>query len=117
MDIDQGLTKLVVQCKGQILTVFITAVVALLFQRRYRKGLYSIPGPFLASILPLDRVLTVAYGHQYLTHLNYHKKYGPRVRVGPYHVSFSDASVIPQIYGITTKFYKVCHSGLHRTSY
>ena len=39
-------------------------------------------------------------------HIDLHKKYGPLVRTGPNHVSFSDASLIPQIYGITSKFYK-----------
>ena len=40
-------------------------------------------------------------------HLRLHEKYGSLVRVGPNHVSFSDASLIQQVYGITTKFYKV----------
>ena len=41
-----------------------------------------------------------------LYHLDLHSKYGPLVRVGPKHVSFSDATRIPQIYGITSKFHK-----------
>ena len=39
-------------------------------------------------------------------HLRLHEKYGQFVRIGPKHVSFSDASLIPQIYSITTKFHK-----------
>jgi hypothetical protein len=41
-----------------------------------------------------------------LHHLALHKQYGPYVRIGPNHVSFSDSSLIPQIYSITTKFRK-----------
>ena len=39
-------------------------------------------------------------------HLRLHDKYGPLVRIGPNHVSFSDASLIPKVYSITSKFYK-----------
>lgn len=73
---------------------------------RYRPGLRSIPGPFLASISDLDRVLSCYNGHQMLYHLSLHKRYGPLVRIGPNHISFSDPSLIPHIYSITSKFYK-----------
>lgn len=39
-------------------------------------------------------------------HLRLHEQYGELVRIGPNHVSFSDASLIPQVYGIASKFYK-----------
>ncbi|TKA74559.1 hypothetical protein B0A55_04445 [Friedmanniomyces simplex] len=39
-------------------------------------------------------------------HLKLHEQYGPLVRIGPKHVSFSDSSLIPQVYGITSKFWK-----------
>lgn len=79
---------------------------------RYRKGLRNVPGPFFASFLPIDRLRTAISGCQQLAHIEYHKKYGRCVRVGPNHVSFSDASVITQIYGITSKFYKVNNHSL-----
>ncbi|KAH8817037.1 putative P450 monooxygenase [Xylogone sp. PMI_703] len=73
----------------------------------YRRGLRSIPGPFLASFSNTDRIITAASGKQFLAHIKYHqKKYGNLVRVGPNHVSFSDADLIPLVYGITSKFYK-----------
>ena len=100
-------SKLATQWNRSIFILLLAIVLAILLQRRYRKGVRDIPGPFFASILPLDRVLSVASGHQFLTHIKYHEKYGSRVRVGPNHVSISDASVIPQIYGITTSFTKV----------
>ena len=81
------------------LIVFVASV-------RLRRGLHSVPGPFWASVSPLDRFLTVARGHQYETHLKYHEQYGPLVRIGPNHVSFSDADALSTVYSITTKFYK-----------
>ena len=73
---------------------------------RYRAGLRSIPGPFLASISNLDRLWSCCSGEQMNYHLKLHDKYGPLVRVGPKHVSFSDSSLIPTVYGISTRFWK-----------
>ncbi|KAL6251758.1 hypothetical protein RBB50_001968 [Rhinocladiella similis] len=78
----------------------------LLLNTRRRKGLRDLPGPFFASILPLDRVLTTYSGHQFAKHLAYHDKYGPIVRIGPNHVSVSDSDQISVIYNITSKFNK-----------
>lgn len=73
---------------------------------RYWPGLRSIPGPFLASISNLDRIWSCYAGQQMNYHLKLHEKYGPLVRVGPNHVSFSDGSLIPMVYGINTRFWK-----------
>ena len=73
---------------------------------RYWPGLRSIPGPFLASISHLDRIWSLIAGQQMTYHLRLHDKYGPLVRVGPNHVSFSDGSLIPMVYGINTRFWK-----------
>lgn len=73
---------------------------------RYRAGLRSIPGPFLASISNLDRLWSCFTGEQMNYHLKLHDKYGPLVRIGPKHVSFSDGSLIPMVYGINTRFWK-----------
>ena len=74
---------------------------------RYRRGLCRLPGPILASISSLDRLRTAASGQQFRTHIRYHHRYGPLVRVGPNHVSFSSSDLIPKVYGITSRFYKV----------
>ena len=73
---------------------------------RLRPGLRKLPGPVLASISNLDRVYSCYAGHQMLYHVALHKKYGPLVRIGPNHVSFSDPSLIPLIYSVNTEFYK-----------
>jgi hypothetical protein len=84
-----------------------SVLVLFIAQIRYRKGLRRVPGPFLSSFLPVDRILTTACGYQFQDHIQYHEKYGPMVRIGPNHVSLSNAELIPVIYGISTKFYKV----------
>ncbi|KAK4548038.1 hypothetical protein LTR36_010758 [Oleoguttula mirabilis] len=73
---------------------------------RYRPGLRKLPGPFLASVSDLDRLWSCAKGLQMNYHLRLHDHYGPLVRIGPKHVSFSDATLIPLVYGISTKFWK-----------
>ncbi|EME88927.1 uncharacterized protein MYCFIDRAFT_103622, partial [Pseudocercospora fijiensis CIRAD86] len=72
----------------------------------YRPGLRKLPGPFLASISDLDRIWSCAKGLQMQYHIALHRRYGPFVRVGPNHVMFSDASLIPRVYGIASKFWK-----------
>lgn len=89
------------------LVLLITVVgVASTILTRYRAGLRSIPGPFLASISNLDRLWSCFTGQQMSYHLRLHEKYGPLVRIGPKHVSFSDGSLIPTVYGISTRFWK-----------
>ena len=73
---------------------------------KYRPGLKSIPGPVLASVSDLDRMLSCANGRQMEYHLDLHRRFGPLVRVGPNSVMFSDASLIPQVYGIASKYMK-----------
>lgn len=92
---------------GQITLWFILSLAVVGFiSVRYRRGLRSIPGPFLASISDLDRIWSCASGLQMNYHLQLHEKYGPLVRLGPKHVSFSDGSLIPEIYGFGSKFTK-----------
>jgi len=82
----------------------------LLLRTRYRKDLRDIPGPFWASILPFDRLITSASGQQQWKHIQYHESYGPFVRIGPNHVSISRGEFITQIYGIGNAYPKACHS-------
>lgn len=90
-----------------ILTLLPPTLILLYFLTiRLRPGLRHIPGPFLASILPLDRLLTAAKGTQHTVHPAYHRRYGPLVRVGPNHVSLSNAALIPRLYATNTDFWK-----------
>jgi len=91
---------------GFVLLLFACELVYLV-RVHYRSGLRNIPGPDLASFSDLDRLWSVATGLSMRYHIRLHEQYGPLVRIGPKHVSFSDASLIPQVYGITTKLWKV----------
>ncbi|KIX99149.1 uncharacterized protein Z520_04725 [Fonsecaea multimorphosa CBS 102226] len=88
-----------------IILLLVLPVVTLI-RIRYRRGLRDIPGPFFASILPFDRMLSTYSGHQFQRHLEYHAKYGNLVRVGPNHVSLGDSEQISNVYSITSKFDK-----------
>lgn len=59
---------------------------------RYLSPLRRLPGPFLASISPLWKVLSTALGHTHLDHIALHRRHGPVVRTGPNSVSLSSPS-------------------------
>lgn len=76
----------------------------------FREGLRYLPGPFLARFSGIYRLALVHDGHAPERYRELHKKYGPIVRTGPNHVSISDPAMIPNIYGIGSKFLKVLQS-------
>lgn len=93
--------------------IFYLPIVVLLFwlvdsvRIGLRKGLRTLPGPFLARISGLYRLSLVYRGDAPQQYRKVHEKYGPVVRVGPNHVSVADPSMIPVIYGIGSGFLKV----------
>ena len=95
------------QSVGGAIVIILAVIFLYALRVKYRPGLRQLPGPLLASISPLDRVLSAASGQQFRTHQAYHAKYGPVVRVGPHHVSFSNSDLIPLVYNITSRFVKV----------
>jgi hypothetical protein len=84
-----------------ILTIVHTLRVA------YQPSLRTLSGHLLASFSRLYKIYLVYDGRCPEKERAMHKKYGPVVRTGPYHVSFSDPAAIPSIYGITLSFPKV----------
>jgi hypothetical protein len=74
-----------------------------------RPGLRSLPGPFSARFFRFYRSSLVFGGKAPEEYRKLHEQYGHIVRVGPSHVSISDPSAIPLIYGIGNgaKFLKV----------
>ena len=82
----------------------------------FRKDLRALPGPLLARFSGLYRLSLVCRGDAPQNYRNVHEKYGVIVRVGANHVSVSDPSMIPVIYGIGTKFHKVLSLHLASTS-
>lgn len=78
-----------------------------LFRTRYRPYLRLIPGPFVASFANLWKILAVYYEAYPGWNVAVHKKYGPVVRIGPNHVSFSTPTAFQAIYTSRRAFSKV----------
>jgi len=90
-----------------IIAALLFYVIASSFRAALRKGLNSIPGPLVAQFSGLYRLSMVYKGHGPQEYIKLHRKYGSIIRTGPNHVSIADASAIPTIYGIGSKFLKV----------
>ncbi|ETI22722.1 hypothetical protein G647_06798 [Cladophialophora carrionii CBS 160.54] len=69
-------------------------------QTALRPGLRRLPGPVSARFFRFYRASLVFGGEAPEKYRQAHERYGPVVRVGPNHVSISDPSAIPLIYGI-----------------
>lgn len=69
--------------------------------------LRKLPGPFLARFSGLYRLSMVYRGKAPEGYRALHNHYGKIVRAGPSHVSISDPSVIPIVYGLGSKYLKV----------
>ncbi|KAI1079804.1 cytochrome P450 oxidoreductase [Whalleya microplaca] len=82
------------------------ALVIYLLVQRYRRGLNKIPGPFIRSISPIPRIVSVLKGRSHEDDIELHRKYGKIVRLAPNSFSISDPAEINQLYGIGTKFLK-----------
>lgn len=72
----------------------------------FRSDLRGIPGPAIAKITDLYRLLLVRTGVVHEHHIALHKKYGPLVRLGPNNVSIGSPSAIPILYNVRTKYPK-----------
>ncbi|KAI1162161.1 benzoate 4-monooxygenase cytochrome P450 [Nemania serpens] len=66
---------------------------------RYRGGLSAVPGPFSASMSNFWKVKAVWLGDMPRRNIEVHRKYGPVVRIGPNHVSFSSPEALHTIHG------------------
>ncbi|CUS12206.1 unnamed protein product [Tuber aestivum] len=91
----------------QVLPLTLLALVASYVYSRYASPLKKVPGPALASFTRLWlNVGLVARGNLHGGILDAHRKYGRVVRVGPNKVYFSDPALIPEIYGVGSKYRK-----------
>lgn len=68
--------------------------------------LSKLPGHWLARFSRFYKLYLVYGGNVHSKSIAIHKKYGPIVRTGPFHVSVSDPAAIPTIYGVASKFVK-----------
>ena len=105
-----GLSGLFASPKSILVTYTVLAAVAILacslVYNKLQAGLRNIPGPAVAAYTKLWRLYDVYQGHAHITAIALHKQYGPVVRIGPNHVSLSDPSLIPIIYGTKENFTK-----------
>lgn len=85
----------------------VAAAFGLLFYRLYLSPLRRIPGPFLAALTDVWRLLMVLRGRPQEEQLELHCKYGPVVRLGPNVISFADPQAIIDIYSGKHRFRKV----------
>ena len=79
-----------------------------------KRGLRSIPGPFLARFSKLHRAWNISKGNAPGFYRELHEKYGPIVRTGPTTVDISDPAAVAIIYGISSKFLKVGYMSFSR---
>lgn len=88
---------------------FLTFVIAVRCIANYFKlGLRKIPGPFLASITPLWRLIDVRRGHHHETLIKLHHEYGTKLlRIAPNVVSIGDPEAVKMVYGHKSGFTKV----------
>lgn len=73
-----------------------------------RPGFGNIPGPWVAKFTQAWRIGLVWKGNAHEEYKLLHEKYGPIVRTAPNVVDISDPTSIATIYGISSKFLKVC---------
>lgn len=95
----------------------VVAWVASLLYHGFWGSLRNVPGPLLAKFSPFWRVWFVRKGDAHVRYRSLHEKYGSIVRTAPSVVDISDPAVIPTIYGIGSKFLKVCALCSHRSSH
>lgn len=70
-------------------------------------GLWDLPGPALAKVSNLWRLIEAWKGHQELVLQKLHREHGELVQVGPNVVSIADPDAIETIYGIKADLPKV----------
>lgn len=71
-----------------------------------RSDLRSVPGPFLAKLTDLYRLLLVRTGAAHEHHIRLHQRYGPLVRLGSNNVSVGSPAAIPVLYNTRTRYPK-----------
>ncbi|PKS10948.1 hypothetical protein jhhlp_002707 [Lomentospora prolificans] len=79
---------------------------------RYASPLRKYPGPALASVSRLWKVLSTASGRTHLQHIDLHRKYGPVVRIAPNEVSIASPEAARTVLSAGKHFYKTKFYGV-----
>ncbi|KAL0933780.1 cytochrome p450 oxidoreductase [Colletotrichum truncatum] len=77
-----------------------------ILRTRYLSPLRRYPGPFLASITRLWKVIITSSGRSNLHHIALHRKYGPVVRIAPNEVSLASPDLARHVLSAGKRFYK-----------
>ncbi|KEZ40095.1 hypothetical protein SAPIO_CDS9109 [Scedosporium apiospermum] len=88
--------------------LFITRLIYI----RYASPLRKYPGPLLASVSRLWKVLSTASGRTHLEHIALHHKYGPVVRIAPNEVSIASPEAARTVLSAGKHFYKTKFYGV-----
>lgn len=90
-----------------LLLLLLPPLALLLSLLRSRSRLSHIPGPLLASVTNIPRLLWVRGNRAHEVHVELHRRYGPLVRFGPNMVSVGDPAEVGNVYGFGKKWRKV----------
>jgi hypothetical protein len=74
-----------------------------LLQTRFN-DLRDIPGPWLASVSNLWKLISIYKEDMHLQNASVHDKYGPIVRIGPNHVSLASPESFHAVHASRTAF-------------
>lgn len=74
-----------------------------------RSPLKDIPGPFLAKLTNMWRLIDHYKATQISTQRRLHEELGPAVRIGPNVVSLSDPTLLKTVYSTRGEYIKVRH--------
>ncbi|CAJ2505230.1 Uu.00g126240.m01.CDS01 [Anthostomella pinea] len=88
----------IVQGHPWTVSLAVFSAVMFLWHSKTYWSLSHIPGPFLARLTNLPRLLWVLSNRAHDIHVNLHRRYGNIVRFGPNMVSVSDPAEIANIY-------------------
>ena len=73
---------------------------------RYASPLRGYPGPLLASVSRLWKVISTASGQTHWDHVRLHQKYGPIVRIAPNELSLASPEAARTVLSAGKHFYK-----------
>ncbi|KAK3943388.1 Pisatin demethylase [Diplogelasinospora grovesii] len=88
------------------------AIIVRSLYKRYASPLRKYPGPWLASVSRLWKVISTASGRTHLQHIDLHRKYGPIVRIAPNEVSLASPEAARTLLSAGKRFFKTPFYGV-----
>ena len=91
----------------EVIAICLTLLCLYYLSTLFAYGLWDLPGPTLAKVSNLWRLIEAWKGHQELALQDLHRKHGKLVQIGPNVISITDPDAIEIIFGIKTDLPKV----------